>query len=91
MKKISIVIILFALSVFFPSCDYFKMMNNKEWMEITQNDKVDVYVCGQDNYGTEACYWKNGEQIYLPGIDTDLYLHLDLPYNVLRIADHGVK
>ena len=44
MKKYIIILLLITI---LSSCNYFKLMNNQEWMESTQNDDIDVYASGQ--------------------------------------------
>ena len=66
MNKTFILIVL--LIIFLSSCNYFKLLNNKEWQESSQNDKIDIYVTGYYFIApnNHACYWKNGKFYYLP-------------------------
>ena len=71
MRKSVIVLSLVFILFILQNCEYFTLMSNKEWLEKSGNNKVDVYACGYvgASMSHKVVYWKNNEApVYLEAI-----------------------
>ena len=68
MKKYLIIfsLVIVCILIFLFGCEYFQLIDYKEWLKKTGNDKVAIYACGSLNSDTNWVYWKNNERpVYL--------------------------